>query len=150
MFAAIDTDNSSTLSKKEVLTALTRNDNVRAMLRSSASLAGLLRPKQFARTFEEMDTNSDGEVDFTELWAFACNFAESQKSRMRMTSSIARVFRMVDIEGSGTIDKAELLLAIRNNAEVRSMLEESPGLSALLRPQAWGQAFAKSTRVTLN
>ena len=62
---------------------------------------------------------------------------------MRMTSSISRVFRLVDTEGSGTIDKAELLLAMRNNPEVRSMLEESPGLSALLRPQAWGQAFAK-------
>ena len=59
------------MDKGEVLGTLHDPDeSTAALLHSVPALAGLLKPQHYAETFEAMDTNQDGFVDFDEMLTF--------------------------------------------------------------------------------
>ena len=54
---------------------------------------------------------------------------------------LQEVFQAMDADGSGKLSKIEVLRAVRDHETVVQMLQASPKLAGLMRPQSWQDAF---------
>jgi Ca2+-binding EF-hand superfamily protein len=120
------------------------------------NLQFLLHPPRLQKALEILDTDKSGEVDESE-WDEAIQrglskrleqLAAEQERRAKAAAAAdeefsveflnaARaVFRMIDADGSGTLEKAEVIDAVKNNQQVIKFLETcgNPNLQYLLVP----------------
>ena len=141
LFALIDKDGTGTLEKREILRAVNSNASVRDMLKLSEPLKALLRPRAFAAAFKTLDGDKSGCVNLPEFRAFALNL--TQGSATSKPDDVGEVFSLIDADGSGKVDKAEILRAVRNNSKVRDILSSSDSLKTLMKPRAFAEAFKK-------
>ena len=141
LFALIDKDGTGTLEKREILRAVNSDASVRDMLKLSEPLKALLRPRAFAAAFKTLDGDKSGCVNLSEFRAFALNL--TQGSATSKPDDVGEVFSLIDADGSGKVDKAEILRAVRNNAKVRDILSSSDSLKTLMKPRAFAEAFKK-------
>jgi Ca2+-binding EF-hand superfamily protein len=66
---------------------------------------------------------------------------EKEALDSKVPSAVERMFRILDEDSSGSIEKKELLKVVRENVELREMMEESELLQPLLKPKAFAQCF---------
>ena len=66
---------------------------------------------------------------------------EKEAIDSKVPSAVERMFRILDEDSSGSIEKKELLKVVRENVELREMMEESELLQPLLKPKAFAQCF---------
>ena len=69
-FQTIDTDNSGTISKKELLKSMRDSDILQKMAAIYPVLKPLLHMRKYAKAFEEIDSDDSNDVSFEELLAF--------------------------------------------------------------------------------
>ncbi|KAH8057475.1 hypothetical protein JL721_9724 [Aureococcus anophagefferens] len=157
-FQMIDKDNSGTLTKVEIIKAIAEDKDVVKFLRTCGeeNLQFLLQPARLEKAFDVLDTSKDGEVDIDE-WEEAIHrglakrleqLADERERRERAARaedeafsaeflSMAReVFDMIDKDGSGSLDKKEVVTAIRTDKKVISFLQNcgNQNLQYLLVP----------------
>ena len=139
-------------------------EEVRAVLSFSVSLRPLLRPKEWSRKFDEMDSDGDGLLSYDEFSTFLRSFTsqdgelarreEEQRLRegeMRIAQEltadtmlrIKRLFDQMDPQKTGVIDRFQFLKAVLDDPVVREMLRDEPPLRNLLHPSKWSKVFAK-------
>jgi len=75
-----------------------------AELKKGLRAAGIKIPKDLAKTLEEVDTDGSGVLDYTEFLA-----ATLDKKLFSQENLVWAAFRKFDVDGSGSISKAELL-----------------------------------------
>jgi Ca2+-binding EF-hand superfamily protein len=139
VFALIDKDGSGHVDKVEIAKAVRSDASVRDLLNMSDHLQMFLRPRAFAAAFSTLDGDSDGKVSLAEFRAFATGVAEAAPSLE--SDDVGEVFAMIDIDGSGHVDKGEIVKAVRSDASVRDLLKMSDHLQMLLRPRAFADSF---------
>ena len=54
---------------------------------------------------------------------------------------VTRIFRMLDKDDSGVVNKEEMLHALETDEDLRETMEDSPQLAPLLNPEAFAEAF---------
>ena len=144
-FHLMDKNGDGWLTKEEMLGTIRSDPLVRAVLNTSSVLRPLLHPSTFMATFAAMDANHDGRVTLPELERVASRLV-TKAERQRLERELARlIFSMLDRDGDGVVTEREMLMAIRDNGEMRRIVRGSSASSALqclLRPRAFARALA--------
>ncbi|KAH8060908.1 hypothetical protein JL720_13498 [Aureococcus anophagefferens] len=124
-FAMIDKDGSGTLTKVEIVEAVKEDRSVVHFLRTCGedNLQFLLQPARLEKALEVLDTPKDGEAADTD---FSVEFL----------SAARKVFDMMDVDGSGSLDKGEVVKAVKTDTDVIHFLSTcgNPNLQYLLVP----------------
>ncbi len=143
-FQMIDKDNSGTLTKTEIVKAVAEDKDVVKFLRTCGedNLQFLLQPARLEKALQVLDTSKDGEVDIDE-WEEAVHrglakrleqLAEERERRDRAAraddeaftaeflNAAREVFLMIDVDNSGSLDKAEVVKAVRTDKKVINFL----------------------------
>ena len=139
VFRLIDTDAVGVLMEEELTRAIRGDTEVRAHLAASDHLKGLLDSRVFARAFglsQERNTNPMFVVAITKE-----EFRDIVADTVAADEAADAVFRLVDTDGRGSVEKAELMQAIRSDPEVRAYLHKSKHLRGLLKPRAFAQVW---------
>ena len=136
-FELIDKDGGGTLSITEIVEAVKSDQEVISFLKTCGeeNLMFLLHPPRLKKALEVLDTDGSGEVDVDE-WETAINrglakrLEQMAKERERRERAAAaadeefsaefltaarKVFQMIDDDDSGTLEKAEIVRAVRAN-----------------------------------
>ena len=74
IFALIDENGNGQIDKQEMLGAVRGDVRVWELLKLSETLQPLMRPQTWESTFNAMDTNNDGVVDFQDFLKFVDGF----------------------------------------------------------------------------
>jgi len=143
-FQMIDKDSSGTLTKAEIVKAVAEDKDVIKFLRTCGeeNLQFLLVPARLEKALEVLDTSKDGEVDIDE-WEEAIHrglakrleqLAEERERRERAAraedeaftaqflNAAREVFLMIDVDDSGSLDKAEVIKAVKTDKKVINFL----------------------------
>ena len=159
VFLMIDVDQSGTLTKAEVVRAVTEDKVVKEFIINcgNKNLQYLLVTERLESALKELDTSNDGEIDASE-WEVAIEHALSKKledraavRQMGAAAAQAEVeefkaefltaarecFEMIDVDKSGTLQKEEILKAVKENKKVIKFLQTcgEPNLQFLLHPK---------------
>ena len=144
VFLLIDKDNSGTLDKGEIIKAVKEDEKVKSFLATCGepNLEFLTQPARLHKALEVLDTSKDGEVDMEE-WEEAINrglakrlaqLAAERERRERAAekadaefsveflNAARKCFEMIDVDESGTLEKAEVVEAVTSNKKVISFL----------------------------
>ena len=144
VFLLIDKDNSGTLDKGEIIKAVKEDEKVKSFLATCGepNLEFLTHPARLHKALEVLDTSKDGEVDMEE-WEEAINrglakrlaqLAAERERRERAAekadaefsveflNAARKCFEMIDVDESGTLEKAEIVEAVTSNKKVISFL----------------------------
>ena len=136
-FELIDKDGGGTLDKGEIVRAVKEDQEVISFLKTCGeeNLMFLLHPPRLEKALAVLDTDNSGEVDVDE-WETAINrglakrLEQMAKERERRERAAAaadeefsaefltaarKVFQMIDDDDSGTLEKAEIVTAVRAN-----------------------------------
>ena len=166
-FQLIDKDGGGTLSHSEIVEAVKSDQEVISFLKTCGeeNLMFLLHPPRLKKALEVLDTDGSGEVDVDE-WETAINrglakrLEQMAKERERRERAAAaadeefsaefltaarKVFQMIDDDDSGTLEKAEIVTAVRANREVIKFLTDcgNKNLQHLLVPSRLESALAQ-------
>ena len=166
-FELIDKDGGGTLSITEIVEAVKSDQEVISFLKTCGeeNLMFLLHPPRLQKALEVLDTDGSGEVDVDE-WETAINrglakrLEQMAKERERRERAAAaadeefsaefltaarKVFQMIDDDDSGTLEKAEIVTAVRANREVIKFLTDcgNKNLQHLLVPSRLESALAQ-------
>jgi Ca2+-binding EF-hand superfamily protein len=140
----IDKDSSGTLTKAEIVKAIAEDKAVVDFLKNCGeeNLQFLLRPARLEKALEVLDTSNDGELDVNE-WEDAIQRglakrlddlanererreraaqAEDEAFSVEFLSAARQVFDMIDVDGSGSLDKAEVVKAVKTDQKVIKFL----------------------------
>ena len=143
-FQMIDKDSSGTLTKVEIVKAVAEDKEVVTFLRTCGeeNLQFLLHPARLEKALEVLDTSKDGEVDIDE-WEEAVHrglakrleqLAQERERRERAAraedeafsaeflNAAREVFLMIDVDESGSLDKAEVVKAVKSDKKVINFL----------------------------
>ena len=143
-FKLMDKDNSGTLVKQEIVDAVQNDAEVKKFLQTCGerNLQFLLQPKRIDKAMKELDTSSDGEIDEDE-WEVAIQrglakrVEQLQEARARREAAAQaedaafseeflnmarKIFDMMDMDGSGSLDRGEIMKAVKSNKEVIAFL----------------------------
>ena len=137
VFGVLDTNGNGTLERSEMLRGIRDSPEVRSVLRESPALRLLLQPRFWRDAFDYMDTGNTGEITFPE---FERTVTAGNEESIRR-AALRRVFDLLDTNGNGTLEKAELLRGIRDSDSVRRVLRANPALHRLLVPRIWKKSF---------
>jgi len=165
-FQLIDKDNGGSLSKAEIVEAVRSDQKVIRFLTTCGedNLTFLLHPPRLAKALEVLDTDNSGEVDIDE-WEEAIDrglakrldqlanererrekaaTAEDENFSVEFLGAARKVFEMIDVDESGTLDKAEVVTAVRGNQKVIKFLVNcgEKNLQYLLVPARLDAALA--------
>ena len=165
-FQLIDKDNGGSLSKAEIVEAVRSDRKVIRFLTTCGedNLIFLLHPPRLAKALEVLDTDNSGEVDIDE-WEEATDrglakrldqlanererrekaaAAEDENFSVEFLGAARKVFEMIDVDESGTLDKAEVVTAVRGNQKVIKFLVNcgEKNLQYLLVPARLDAALA--------
>ena len=165
-FEMIDVDESGTLEKAEVVEAVTSNKKVISFLVNcgNKNLQYLLVPVRLEAALTAMDTDRDGHIDIDE-WETCIEDALKNKLAARAAkreldaknaakeieeftneflSAARRCFELIDKDGGGTLSTAEIVEAVKNDAEVIDFLKNcgEENLQFLLHPPRLKKALA--------
>jgi len=166
-FELIDKDGGGTLDKGEIVRAVKEDQEVISFLKTCGeeNLMFLLHPPRLEKALAVLDTDNSGEVDVDE-WETAINrglakrLEQMAKERERRERAAAaadeefsaefltaarKVFQMIDDDDSGTLEKAEIVRAVRANKEVIKFLTDcgNKNLQHLLVPSRLESALAQ-------
>ena len=166
-FELIDKDGGGTLDKGEIVRAVKEDQEVISFLKTCGeeNLMFLLHPPRLEKALAVLDTDNSGEVDVDE-WETAINrglakrLEQMAKERERRERAAAaadeefsaefltaarKVFQMIDDDDSGTLEKAEIVTAVRANREVIKFLTDcgNKNLQHLLVPSRLESALAQ-------
>ena len=143
-FQMIDKDGGGTLSTDEIVTAVKEDKDVIHFLKTCGeeNLQFLLVPARLKKSLDYLDTDGSGELDVDE-WEAAINrglakrieqLKAEQERRARAAAAAdsefseeflnaaRKAFRLIDRDGSGTLEKAEIVRAVRADKEVIDFL----------------------------
>ena len=143
-FKLMDKDKSGTLVKQEVVDAVQHDKEVVTFLQTCGerNLQFLLQPKRIDKAMKELDTSKDGEIDEDE-WEVAIQrglkkrVEQLQEARARREQAAAaedaafseaflnlarQIFDMMDVDSSGSLDRGEIMKAVKSNKEVIAFL----------------------------
>ena len=143
-FKLMDKDKSGTLVKQEVVDAVQNDKEVVTFLQTCGerNLQFLLQPKRIDKAMKELDTSKDGEIDEDE-WEVAIQrglkkrVEQLQEARARREQAAAaedaafseaflnmarQIFDMMDVDSSGSLDRGEIMKAVKSNKEVIAFL----------------------------
>ena len=123
-----------TLSRADVMNALMAVPNLIALIRSTC-LAPLLEPGAFGAFFKGLDANDDGVIDWDEFRGSLGAQMEDGHAKL--------LFKLLDVDGNGVLEKAEVLTAVRGNARVQALLRRSVVLAPLLKPTTFKALYRK-------
>ena len=163
----IDKDNSGTLEKPEIVKAVKEDKKVIEFLKNCGeeNLQFLLHPPRLDKALDALDTDKSGELDIEE-WEAAINrglakrleqLADERERRQRAAeradaeftleflNAAREVFQMIDKDDSGTLDKAEVVDAVKNDKKVIKFLCNcgNQNLQYLLVPSRLDKALAE-------
>ena len=165
-FEMIDVDESGTLEKAEIVEAVTSNKKVISFLVNcgNKNLQYLLVPVRLEAALTAMDTDRDGHIDIDE-WETCIEDALKNKLAARAAkreldaknaakeieeftneflSAARRCFELIDKDGGGTLSTAEIVEAVKSDAEVIDFLKNcgEENLQFLLHPPRLKKALA--------
>ena len=120
-----------------MLRGIRDSPEVRSVLRESPALRLLLQPRFWRDAFDYMDTGNTGVITFPE---FERTVTAGNEESIRR-AALRRVFDLLDTNGNGTLEKAELLRGIRDSDSVRRVLRANPALHRLLVSRIWKKSF---------
>ena len=108
-YRLVDTLHSNSLSKKRLMAGL-RGGTVRAAIMGIKTLAPLLDPARFEKTFSQMDKDGDGAIDLVEFVEFGLGASDQYATQEACEAALKEVFEIMDIDASGTLTKTEMIL----------------------------------------
>ena len=134
LFDMLDTDNSKSLEKREILKAMRDNKKVRKIIETSRSLEALLHPAKYKKMFGEINTTSDGHITLEEF----SNFIKSAESGAKREQKDLPADRGQNTEatiakGSGTTvqDVNQLLKQFEQMRKMMKTMNKMGGQKAL-------------------
>jgi Ca2+-binding EF-hand superfamily protein len=157
-FQLIDKDCGGSLSKSEIVEAVKTDQEVIRFLTTCGedNLQFLLHPPRLQKALEILDTDNSGEVDEKEwdeaiqrglskrLEQLAMERERRERAALRADAEFSteflnaarKVFQMIDDDGSGTLEKQEIVTAVKCNQRVIKFLVNcgNPNLQYLLVP----------------
>ena len=157
-FQLIDKDCGGSLSKTEIVEAVKTDQEVIRFLTTCGeeNLQFLLHPPRLQKALEILDTDNSGEVDEKEwdeaiqrglskrLEQLALERERRERAALRADAEFSteflnaarKVFQMIDDDGSGTLEKQEIVTAVKCNQRVIKFLVNcgNPNLQYLLVP----------------
>ena len=166
-FQLIDKDCGGSLSKTEIVEAVKSDQEVIRFLTTCGeeNLQFLLHPPRLQKALEILDTDNSGEVDEKEwdeaiqrglskrLEQLAMERERRERAALRADAEFSteflnaarKVFQMIDDDDSGTLEKAEIVRAVRANKEVIKFLTDcgNKNLQHLLVPSRLESALAQ-------
>ena len=140
----IDKDGGGTLSTDEIVTAVKEDKDVIHFLKTCGeeNLQFLLVPARLKKSLDYLDTDGSGELDVAE-WEAAINrglakrleqMADERARAARAAekadaefsveflNAARKCFEMIDVDESGTLEKEEVVVALRGNKKVINFL----------------------------
>ena len=78
---------------------------------------------------------------YPEAGTFAIPRKFYSEGAIGIEEKVEQVFKLLDIDGSGTLEKREIANAIKKSADVRSVLKSHPALQRFLVPRRWEKTF---------
>ena len=140
VFQLIDKDGSGSLEKREFIRAMriSNHDSFQTALNCFPQLGAMLKPRAYESAFMEMDSTQTGHVTFPEFRSFCV--ATIVESLLR------NVFDTMDADGSGTLEKKEILKTIHDSRKLKVLhdaVQHFPALNKLLRPLEYTSVFEK-------
>ena len=167
VFEMIDVDNSGTLTKQEIITAVKENKEVKMFLANcgNENLQYLFVPSRLNHALSVLDKDGDDEIDANE-WedAIAKALQKKLEQRRAMREANAEAFRreieeftanflnaareafaLIDKDDSGSLSKTEIVRAVREDRPVIDFLRNcgEENLQFLLQPARLEKALAQ-------
>ena len=144
VFDLIDTHKTNSLSRRELLDGVMHNQDVQNIVHSHVSLLELLRPKTVLQVFTDMDTDVDGHVSFDEFVSFAVYDFDNRRAVEKnelVRSMLRRVFDQIDLHGSDSVERGELMKVMRSSSTAKDILKAFHTLSVMMHPGRCADAF---------
>ena len=137
VFTLMDSSGDGFVDFDEMRRGLTSNADIRRAVRSMPDLVSLLEPKTMRAAFDMLDADESGAVSFDEFFD-GCVFALHDSDEVQMARKEYRqLFKMMDRNGDGELDLAELQRALRRDVNVMRLARQSEHLRPLLRASAF-------------
>ena len=144
VFGMIDTHNTNSLNRRELLTGVMHNTDVTNVVRAHLALLELLRPSTVKLAFEDMDTDVDGHVSFDEFVSFATRDMDNRRVVEKdelVRSMLRRVFDLIDINGSDSVERSEIIKVMKTSSTAKDILKAFQTLSSMMHPGRCADAF---------
>ena len=158
LFDMVDTDQSGTIERKELLYAIHRENVSASLVETSPALAPLLDVDRFNEAYDEIDTDHDGALTFSEFVAFLEAFEDDSRKalhgevhRVRYQRRLSRARKVADVfqvlnrlgrhPGAGRLEREQLLEAMEDVNIVRQMLAASDAFAVLCDPDTFDEAL---------
>jgi Ca2+-binding EF-hand superfamily protein len=138
LFKLIDVDNNGDIDKDELQNAILNKPDVVLHMKNNGALRGLLAPKTYQKTFENMDTNNDGVISLEEMLAFVDRY---DNSATRRRIAITRLFEVIDADNDGTLQQTEFLKAIKENSAAKLLVESEETLRPIIEQEDPSEIF---------
>ncbi len=89
IFYIIDRDGDGDITRGEMMKAINKIPEMKALIKRNKYLAPLLHPKTWVETFKAIDVSSDGKINLEEFQRFAVNVSLNAKKREEMGKDIS-------------------------------------------------------------
>ena len=122
------------IAKADLLQAVVEDQSTRSVIQASRTLHLLLSTSSYQDILATMDTEVPGVLSRAEFQYF-CEEIISYMHRMR--ANLLRAFDTIDKDHSGTIDRSELLEAVRDPRTIALLIAGADALRSLERADAY-------------
>ena len=136
--SVLDRNRDGLVSKHELLYAAQRSNDLRKACARVPGLSRLLKPEKWRHVFNELDCNGDTTLTEEEFVRGVIKWGRSASVDTELRSIFSS---LLDRDGDGRVTKSELLRAAQRSSALRHACARVPGLSQLLKPGRWEEAF---------
>ena len=138
VFQLLDKDGSGSLEKREFIRAmrLSNHPEFKEATKVFPRLTMLLKPRAYEKAFLAMDSQKTGHVSYPEFRSFCVSTL--------VESLLREVFDAIDTDGSGTLEKREILRSVQSGKAMSVLsgaIQSFPALKKLLKPQSYRTTF---------
>lgn len=127
-FKLVDINGDGDVSKAEMLMAIQSNYKIQELL---GIKTGGVTADEFEKIYAKVDTDGSDFIDFEEFKLF---FVKKRIEDMGKEEKEAlcqrKAFNLMDVDGSGTLSKTEILIAVKEDVRIQSLMGVEGGIDS--------------------
>ena len=127
-YRLVDINGDGDVSKTEMLMAIQSNYKIQDML---GVKGGGVSKEEFEKIYSKIDEDGSDSIDFQEFKLFFVQKRiEDMNSEEKAELCHRKAFNLMDMDGSGTLNKTEILLAVKENCRIQSLMGVGEGIDS--------------------
>ena len=126
-YKLVDINGDGDVSKAEMLMAIQSNYKIQEMI---GIKGGGVTVDEFDRIYSKIDTDGSDFIDFEEFKLFFVKKRiEDMDAEEKLELGHRKAFNLMDVDHSGTLNKTEILMAVKDNVRIQSLMGVTDGIN---------------------